>query len=104
MTGSGTITVSPPTATSPVITSIATASGGAPISQNDWIEIKGTNLVPVNTPSKDVIWSTAPDFAAGQLPMQLNGVSVFVNGQAAFMYFFCSKATSAICTTDQINV
>ncbi len=91
-------------AAGPLITSVTTASGGPIISQNDWIVIKGAGLVPSSTPASGVIWSTAPSFANGQLPTQLNGVSVTVNGKPAFVYFFCSAATSTICASDQINV
>jgi uncharacterized protein (TIGR03437 family) len=90
--------------TTPTITSVDTANGGSDIAQNDWIVIKGTNLVPASTPSTDVIWSDAPEFASGRMPTQLNGVTVTVNGKPAYIYFFCSGKTSKICQTDQINV
>jgi uncharacterized protein (TIGR03437 family) len=86
------------------ISSVSTASGGPDIAQNTFIQIKGSNLVPPDTPANGVIWSTAPSFANGQMPTQLGGVSVTVNGKPAFIYFFCSAATSPVCTTDQINV
>jgi uncharacterized protein (TIGR03437 family) len=88
----------------PVITSVNTSGAGPVIAQNTWIEIKGTALVPANTPAAGMIWSNEPSFAAGNLPTQLGGVSVKVNGQPAFVYFYCSVATSQICTSDQINV
>jgi uncharacterized protein (TIGR03437 family) len=66
--------------------------------------IKGANLVPATTPAAGVIWSSAPSFASGQMPTQLNGVSVTVNGKPAYIYFFCSAATSQVCTSDQLNV
>ena len=86
-----------------VITSVNTAGAGPDIAQNDWIEIKGTNLVPANTPAAGVIWSTAPEFAAGQMPTQIGGVSVTVNGKAAFVFYYCSAVTSP-CASDQVNV
>jgi uncharacterized protein (TIGR03437 family) len=61
------------------------------IAQNDWIEIKGSNLVPANTPAGGVVWSNAPDFAQGRMPTEINGVSVTVNGRPAYVYFFCSR-------------
>ncbi|HVO97022.1 MAG TPA: endo-1,4-beta-xylanase [Bryobacteraceae bacterium] len=85
------------------ITSVHTTSGGTTIAQNTYIEIKGANLVPSTTPASGVIWSSAPSFQQGQMPTQLGGVSVTVNGQPAFVYFYCSAATSA-CKQDQINV
>jgi hypothetical protein len=83
---------------------VNTSSGGPDIAQNTYIEVKGTNLVPATTPAAGVIWSTAPDFASGKMPTNLNGVSVTVNGKPAFVYFYCSAVTSTACTTDQINV
>jgi len=88
----------------PGITSVAVANGGTDIAQNTWIAIKGVNLVPSTTPAAGVIWSTAPEFAQGRMPTQLGGVSVTVNGKSAFVYFYCSAATSTVCTSDQINV
>jgi len=86
------------------ITKVNTSSGGTAIAQNTFIEIKGVNLVPASTPAAGVIWSTAPDFLQGKMPTQLNGVSVSVNGKAAFVYFYCSVVTSPVCTADQIDV
>jgi uncharacterized protein (TIGR03437 family) len=90
--------------TSSVITSVTVAGGGSNIAQNTWIQIKGTNLVPASTPAAGVIWSSAPSFASGMMPTQLNGVSVTVNSKPAYLYFFCSAATSQVCASDQINV
>jgi uncharacterized protein (TIGR03437 family) len=88
------------------IASVAVAGGGADIAQNTWIVIKGKNLVPSITPAAGVTWSSAPQFASGQMPTQLGGypVTVTVNNKPAYLYFFCSAATSATCTSDQINV
>ena len=83
---------------------VNTSSGGPDIAQNTYIEVKGTDLVPATTPAAGVIWSSAPDFASGKMPTNLNGVSVTVNGKPAFVYFYCSAATSTACATDQINV
>src|ERR1035438_4118758 len=38
------------------------------------------------------------------MPTNLDGVSVTVNGKAAFVYFYCSAVTSTVCATDQIDV
>jgi len=89
----------------PVISGVTTAFAPAAvgIAQNTWIVVKGSNLVPPATPAAGVIWSSAPSFASGQMPTQLGGISVTVNGKPAFIYFFCSAATSPVCTSDQIN-
>lgn len=92
------------TAVGPLIASVTTAYGSSTISQNDFIVIKGSNLVPGNTPASGVTWSTAPSFATGQLPTQLNNVSVTVDNKPAFVYFYCSAATDPACSQDQLNV
>jgi uncharacterized protein (TIGR03437 family) len=91
-------------ASGPIITSVNTAGAGPDIAQNDWIEIKGSNLVPPTTPAGGTDWSNAPELASGQLPAELGGVSVTVNGKAAYVYFYCSAVTSTICASDQIDV
>jgi uncharacterized protein (TIGR03437 family) len=100
----GTITQAGPT--TPIISGVNTAyfPAGAGITQNDWIEIKGTNLVPKTTPAGGTFWSNAPEFAQGRMPTQVGGVSVTVNGKPAYVWWFCSAATTPACATDQINV
>jgi uncharacterized protein (TIGR03437 family) len=89
-----------------VITSVTVAGGGWDLAQNTWIEIRGADLVPSNTPASGVIWSSAPEFASGRMPTELGGfpVTVTINNKPAFIYFFCSAVTSSTCTSDQINV
>ncbi len=68
----------------PAITLVANAEGGvATIAPNTWVEIKGSNLGPAG----DIrIWGN-PDFAGGQLPASLDGLSVTVNGVPAYVYY-----------------
>jgi uncharacterized protein (TIGR03437 family) len=87
----------------PSISSVSTANSGTAIAQNTFISIKGSNLVPATTAATGVDWSTAPA-ASGQLPAQINGVSVTVNSKPAFVAFYCSAATDSSCPQDQINV
>lgn len=87
-----------------VIGSVGTAYAGSEIAQNTFIVIKGANLVPATTSANGQIWSSAPSFASGQMPTQLGGVSVTVNNNPAFVYFYCSAATDPSCAVDQINV
>ncbi|MCU1336181.1 MAG: hypothetical protein JWO19_1762 [Bryobacterales bacterium] len=102
LTGSGTITQPPPG--TPVITSVKTAFGSPSIAQNTWLEIKGLNLAPSNTPAGGVYWSNAPEFALGRMPTQIGGVSVTVNDKPAYVWWFCSAVTTSACESDQINV
>ena len=105
LTGTGTVTTPAAGTVRPVITSVKTAGSDATfIAPNAWVQIQGMNLVPATTPAAGVIWSTAPEFAVGRMPTQLGGISVTVNGKPAYIYFFCSAATSSICTVDQINI
>ena len=100
--GSGTITTAVKGA--PVITSVKTAFGASSIADNTWLQINGTNLAPSNTPAAGVTWSTAASFNQGMMPTQLGPISVTVDGQPGYIYFYCSAATDSGCTSDQINV
>jgi uncharacterized protein (TIGR03437 family) len=83
---------------------IVGSPASAGIVQNAWVEIRGTNLVPADTPAAGVIWSTAPEFAQGKMPTQIGSVSAIVNGRSAFIYYYCSSVTSTICKQDQVNI
>src|ERR1700733_10329435 len=65
----------------PSILYVTTAYAGPVIAQNTFIVIKGANLVPANTLASGANWNSAPSFASGQMPTQLNGVSVAVNNK-----------------------
>jgi uncharacterized protein (TIGR03437 family) len=92
-------------ATTPVITSVRTAYyTGDRITQNDWIQIQGDHLTPASTPNGGVYWSDAPEFLQNRMPTQVGGISVTVNGKPAYVWWFCSAATTSLCAKDQINV
>jgi uncharacterized protein (TIGR03437 family) len=68
----------------PVITKVANAEGKGPtIAPNTWVEIKGSNLAPTG----DTRTWRSTDFANGQMPTALDGVSATVNGKAAYVYY-----------------
>jgi len=74
----------PLTTAAPAVTLVANAEGGvATIAPNSWVEIKGSNLGPAGDTR---IWQN-PDFVNNQLPTSLDGVSVTVNGQPAYVYY-----------------
>ncbi len=102
MQGSGTITTA--AAGAPVITSVKTAFGQSVIADNTWLQINGTNLAPANTPAGGVTWSNAASFNQGMMPSQLGPISVTVDGQPGYIFFYCSAATDPSCASDQINV
>jgi uncharacterized protein (TIGR03437 family) len=68
----------------PAIMLVANAEGDVPvIAPNTWVEIKGSNLAPAGDTR---IWQGS-DFFANQMPAQLDGVSVTVNGKNSFVYY-----------------
>jgi uncharacterized protein (TIGR03437 family) len=74
----------PLTTATPTVTLVANAEGSAPaIAPNTWVFIKGSNLAP---PGDSRIWQGS-DFVNGQMPTELDGVSVTVNGQPAYVYY-----------------
>jgi uncharacterized protein (TIGR03437 family) len=79
----------------PVISSIANAAGeGSAVAQNTWIEVKGINLAPHTR-----TWQTS-DFVNNQLPTQLDGVSVMVNGKSAYVYYISSVQVNVLTPLD----
>ena len=84
----------------PLITSVNTAGGFPDISQNDWIEIKGTNLAPSSIGANGMTWSNAPEFAAGKMPTQLSNVSVKVNEKPAFVYYISETQINVLTPLD----
>jgi len=72
------------TATSPAIFGAENAAGGsATIAPNTWVEIDGTNLAPAGDTR---VWQVS-DFVGSDMPTQLDGVSVTVNGTPAYIYY-----------------
>jgi uncharacterized protein (TIGR03437 family) len=90
-----------PTVVVPVISTVNTASGPPEIAPNDWIEIKGSNLAPAASGADGMVWSSAPDFAAGRMPTQLGGVSVTVNGNPAFVYYVSPSQINVLTPPDE---
>ncbi len=79
----------------PVISSVATAASGATvISANTWVEIKGTNLATTTR-----TWQSA-DFSGNQMPIQLDGVTVTVNGRPAYIYYISPTQVNILTPPD----
>ena len=73
-----------PTGTHPVIASVVNgASFQAGIEAGSWVTIQGTNLA--NT-SPGRTWRS-DEIVYGRLPTSLDGVSVTINGETAFVYY-----------------
>jgi uncharacterized protein (TIGR03437 family) len=89
-----TVTQSVPTV---AITQVLNATGEAAlISQNTWIEIKGTNLAQSTR-----IWQ-ASDFnpVTGLMPTQLDGVSATVDGKPAYVYYISPTQVNVLTPLD----
>ena len=48
-----------------------------------WVEIQGTNLTQIPF----LVWNADTDFTNNVAPTNLGGVSVFINGKAAYVYY-----------------
>ncbi len=70
------------------------ASFEAAISEGAWITIKGTNLATTTR-----TW-TAAELASGKLPIALDGVSVSVNGKAAYVQYISPTQINAVSPAD----
>jgi uncharacterized protein (TIGR03437 family) len=73
--------------TPPVSVTAARASEGWGTNTNfasgSWVEIQGTNLTQIPF----LVWSVPDDFHGNVAPTSLGGVSVFINGKNAFVYY-----------------
>ncbi|MBZ5605034.1 MAG: IPT/TIG domain-containing protein [Acidobacteriia bacterium] len=89
------VTVTPPT-----ITEVANAEGESPtIAPNTWVLIKGSNLAKAGD-SRTWLGS---DFVNDQMPTQLDGVSVTVNGKPAFVYYISPAQLNILTPPDAIS-
>jgi uncharacterized protein (TIGR03437 family) len=87
--------LAPGSSTGPVIDSVMTNAGQrSVIAPNTWIEIKGRNLAP-----RERLWGAA-DFVNGQMPVELDGVRVTVNGRPAFVYYISDKQVNVLAPLD----
>jgi uncharacterized protein (TIGR03437 family) len=79
----------------PEITSAGIAGTGTePIAPNTWVQIFGVYLT-LNTRS----WE-ASDFVNGQMPTELDGVSVTVNGKSAYVAYISPKQVNVLTPPD----
>jgi uncharacterized protein (TIGR03437 family) len=91
----------------PSISLVANAEGEAPvISANTWVEIKGSLLAPAGFSSPDCApgycWQ-AKDFVNNQMPTNINGVSVTVNGKNAFLYYISPTQINILTPPDALS-
>ena len=80
--------------------SLANAEGEAPtIAPNTWVSIYGMNLAQAGDTR---IW-LGSDFVNGQLPTQLDGVSVTVNGKPAYVYYISPVQINILTPPDALT-
>jgi uncharacterized protein (TIGR03437 family) len=84
----------------PSIKSITNAFGDSPvIAPNTWIKVQGSNL----TPAGDARMWTGSDFVNNQLPTQLDGVSVTLNGKSAYLHYISSTQIDLLTPPDALQ-
>jgi uncharacterized protein (TIGR03437 family) len=100
--GSGN-TLSTSASPTPAISLVPNAEGESPvIAPNTWIEIKGVNLAPHQDALNLRTWQTA-DFLNNQMPVQLDGTSVTVNGKSAYVYYVSPSQVNVLTPPDTMQ-
>ncbi|MGA3019567.1 MAG: TIGR03118 family protein [Bryobacteraceae bacterium] len=80
---------------SPTITSVSNAADiQSGIAMNSYISVYGSDLAPITRN-----WTNS-DFSGTKLPTSLDGVSVTVNGNAAFVYYISPKQIDVLTPVD----
>jgi uncharacterized protein (TIGR03437 family) len=81
----------------PTIAQVQNAEGGsATIAPNTWVAIMGSNLAPAGDTR---IWQGS-DFVNGQMPTQLDGVGVSMNGENAYVYYISPAQVNVLTPSD----
>ena len=83
----------------PAIRLVQNAEGGsATIAPNTWVAIKGSNLAPAGDTR---IW-LGSDFVNNQMPTQLDGVGVTMNGENVYMYYISPAQLNVLTPPDLV--
>jgi uncharacterized protein (TIGR03437 family) len=89
-----------PAFSTPSISLVGNAEGlSLTIAPNTWVEIGGSNLSP---PGDSRTWQ-ALDFVNNQMPVQLDGVSVTVNGISAYVYYISPTQVNILTPPDAMS-
>jgi uncharacterized protein (TIGR03437 family) len=92
---SASVSVTAPKVTAPVISVVENGGSFLPgFSQGSWVTIKGTNLAVNNR-----LW-TGADFAGDNLPTQLDGTSVTIDGKPAYVYYISPGQVNVLAPAD----
>jgi uncharacterized protein (TIGR03437 family) len=90
-------TMSATNSTAPAIWNVTNAEGGSTtIAPNTWVSIIGANLAPAGDSRG---WAAA-DFVNSQLPKQLDGVGVTVNGKDAYVSYISPSQVNILTPPD----
>jgi uncharacterized protein (TIGR03437 family) len=85
--------------TGPLVSLVANAEGEeTTIAPNTWVEIKGSRLAP---PGDSRMWQT-PDFVGNKMPIQLDGVSVTVNGLSGYVDYISPTQINVLTPPDAL--
>ena len=86
----------------PTITGIGVSGGGTAIAQNTWVSIYGIGLAPASLGLGGLTWSNAPSFNSvpPQMPTVLDGVTVTMNGEPAYIYFVSGAQVNVLTPLD----
>ena len=83
----------------PVVTQVSDSAGfGATIADNAWVTLLGTNFIDPNNPGRT--WASSDFKAGGQLPSALDGVSVRINRQQAFVEYISPTQINVLAPPD----
>ena len=94
---SGTVQFAYTISGTPGVSGVNCAAGGAAgVAPNAWVEIHGTGLA-TNTRT----WQ-ASDFVNGQMPLELDGVSVSVNGKPAYVSYISPSQINVLTPPDTL--
>ena len=86
--------------TQTAISLVANAEGESPvIAPNTWVEIKGFDLGPAGDTRT---WQSS-DFTNGQMPTNLDGVSVTVNGKSAYVSYISPTQINILTPPDAMS-
>jgi uncharacterized protein (TIGR03437 family) len=92
-------TITPPPAAAPSVQRAANAASELPaIAPNTWVELDGLNLSQGGARA----WRES-DFANGQLPTQIDGVSASVNGKASYLNYAGPRQVNVLTPPDSMS-
>jgi VWFA-related protein len=81
---------------SPMITSVANTGNRSAVAPNSWVVINGSNLAPAGDSRT---WRLS-DVVKNQLPTELDGVAVTMNGERAYVYSISPGQVKALTPPD----